>query len=390
MAIINSIAAFEAEAAGWRRHLHANPELDFDLHDTARFVAERLREIGVDEIHEGIAKTGIVALVRGRKPGPVIGLRADMDALPIEEEGDRPWRSRRAGVMHACGHDGHTTALLTAARYLAETRNFAGTAALVFQPSEELSGGARVMVEAGIMERFEIGRIFGLHNMPGMAVGRIETCPGPIMAAADQFQIVLTGRGGHAAYPHECLDPVAAALALGQALLAIPARRIDPLDCAVLSLTVLQAGEATNVIPSRARLGGTVRTLDEAVRQSIAAAVAASAEAIAAAHGVTASVDYEFGYPVTRNDPGETAFAAEVAAEIVGAANVNAARRPEMGAEDFSYMLEARPGAYVFVGAGPGAGLHHPAYDYNDAITPVCASYFARLVEAALPLDRRA
>lgn len=245
------------------------------------------------------------------------------------------------------------------------------------------------MVEAGIMERFDISRIFGLHNVPGMAVGRIETRPGPIMAASDQFEIVLTGRGGHAAFPHECLDPVAAALALGQALLAITAQRVDPLDSAVLSLTVLEAGEATNVVPPSARLAGTVRTLDETVRQSIAAAVTASAKAIAAAHGVEATVDYEFGYPVTRNDPGETTFAAQVAAEVVGAANVDAARRPEMGAEDFAYMLEARPGAYVFVGAGPGAGLHHPAYDYNDAITPLGASYFARLVEAALPLDRR-
>ncbi|MBP7240413.1 M20 aminoacylase family protein [Amaricoccus sp.] len=387
MAVINRIAAFEADATAWRRRLHEMPELDFDLYETAAFVAERLREIGVDEMHEGIARTGIVALIRGRAPGPVVGLRADMDALPIAEAVDRPWKSRNPGVMHACGHDGHTTILLTAARYLAETRNFAGTVALIFQPSEELSGGARVMVEEGIMERFGVSRVFGLHNSPGVELGRIETRPGAIMAAADQFDITLTGRGGHAAHPHDCVDPVAAALSLGQALLAIPARRVDPIRSGVLSLTVIHAGDATNVVPATARLAGTVRTLDAAERELIADAVASATSAIGAAFGVEAKLDYEFGYPVTRNDPDEAAFAARVAREVVGAANVDADRRPEMGSEDFSYMLEARPGAYVFVGAGPGAGLHHPAYDYNDAVTPIAASFLARLVETALPIE---
>jgi len=388
MAVIDRIAGWEVELADWRRRLHAIPELDFDLDETAAFVAERLREIGVDEIHEGIARTGIVALIRGRAPGPTIGLRADMDALPIEEAVDRPWKSQRPGRMHACGHDGHTTILLGAARYLAETRNFAGTVALIFQPSEEMSGGGRVMVEEGVMDRFAITRVFGLHNAPGIALGRIETRPGPLMAATDQFSVRLKGQGGHAAWPHACVDPVAAALALGQAITQIPAREVDPIKSAVVSLTMIHAGAATNIVPETATLGGTVRTLDRDVREAMAARIAAAVEAIGAAFGVEAQLDYELGYPVTRNEPEATAFAVRVAAEVVGEGGVDGARRPELGAEDFAYMLEARPGAYVFVGAGEGPGLHHPAYDYNDAVTPIGASYFARLAEAALPLGR--
>ena len=389
MAVINRIAEFEPELRGWRRHLHTIPELDFDLFDTAAFVAARLGEIGVDEIHEGIAKTGIVALIRGRAPGPVVGLRADMDALPIEEAVDRPWKSARPGRMHACGHDGHTTILLGAARYLAETRNFAGTVALIFQPSEEMSGGGRAMVEEGMMERFGIGRVFGLHNEPGRPLGEIGLRAGPLLAAVDDFRVRLTGRGGHAAYPQACVDPVPAALGIGQALLTIPARRADPLAEIVVSLTVLRAGEAENVIPEVAELGGTVRTLDEGVRAMAKAAVEEIVEGTAAAFGVAAELDYRLGYPVLVNDQAEAAFCAEVAAGVVGEAMVVADRRPEMGAEDFAYMLQARPGAYVFLGTGDGAGLHHPAFDYNDEATPIGASYFVRLVEAALPLGGR-
>ncbi len=389
MAVINRIAEFEPELRGWRRHLHTIPELDFDLFDTAAFVAARLGEIGVDEIHEGIAKTGIVALIRGRAPGPVVGLRADMDALPIEEAVDRPWKSTRPGRMHACGHDGHTTILLGAARYLAETRNFAGTVALIFQPSEEMSGGGRAMVEEGMMERFGIGRVFGLHNEPGRPLGEIGLRAGPLLAAVDDFRVRLTGRGGHAAYPQACVDPVPAALGIGQALLTIPARRADPLAEIVVSLTVLRAGEAENVIPEVAELGGTVRTLDEGVRAMAKAAVEEIVEGTAAAFGVAAELDYRLGYPVLVNDQAEAAFCAEVAAGVVGEAMVVADRRPEMGAEDFAYMLQARPGAYVFLGTGDGAGLHHPAFDYNDEATPIGASYFVRLVEAALPLGGR-
>jgi amidohydrolase len=389
VAVINRIAEFEPELRAWRRHLHSIPELDFDLFDTAAFVAERLRGIGVDEVHEGIARTGIVALVRGREPGPVVGLRADMDALPIEEAVDRPWKSTRPGRMHACGHDGHTAMLLGAARYLAETRRFAGTVALIFQPSEEMSGGGRVMVEEGIMERFGIGRVFGLHNEPGRRLGEIGLRAGPLLAAVDDFRVRLTGRGGHAAYPQACLDPVPAALGIGQALMTIPARRADPLAEIVVSLTVLRAGEAENVIPEVAELGGTVRTLDEGVRAMAKAAVEEIVEGTAAAYGVAAELDYRLGYPVLVNDADEAAFCARVAEGVVGEALVVADRRPEMGAEDFAYMLQARPGAYVFLGTGEGAGLHHPAYDYNDEATPIGASYFVRLVEAALPLGGR-
>jgi hippurate hydrolase len=388
MAVINRIAEFEPEMRAWRRHLHTIPELDFDLFETAAFVAARLREIGVDEIHEGIAKTGIVALIRGGAPGPVVGLRADMDALPIEEARDLPWKSRRPGRMHACGHDGHTTILLGAARYLAETRNFAGTVALIFQPSEEMSGGGRVMCEEGMMGRFGIARVFGLHNEPGRALGEIGTRPGALLAAVDDFTITVRGRGGHAAYPQACVDPVPAALQIGLGLQAIKARRIDPLAPAVISLTILRAGEASNVIPETAVLGGTVRTLDEAVRRQIAEDVARLAEATAAAHGARAEIDYVLGYPVLVNDAGEAAFCAGVAAEVVGAERVDPNRRPEMGAEDFAYMLQERPGAYVFLGTGEGAGLHHPEFDYNDEASPIGASYFVRLVERALPLAR--
>jgi hippurate hydrolase len=384
MAVINRIAEFEPEMRAWRRHLHTIPELDFDLFETAAFVAARLREIGVDEIHEGIARTGIVALIRGRAPGPVVGLRADMDALPMDEQTNLAWSSRNPGRMHACGHDGHTTILLGAARYLAETRNFAGTVALIFQPSEEMSGGGRVMCEEGMMERFGIARVFGLHNEPGRALGEIGTRPGALLAAVDDFTITVRGRGGHAAYPQACVDPVPAALQIGLGLQAIKARRIDPLAPAVISLTILRAGEAANVIPETAVLGGTVRTLDEAVRRQIAEEVARLAEATAAAHGARAEIDYVLGYPVLVNDAGEAAFCAGVAAEVVGAARVDPDRRPEMGAEDFAYMLQERPGAYVFLGTGEGAGLHHPEFDYNDEASPIGASYFARLAERAL------
>ena len=386
MAVINRVAEFEPEIRGWRRHLHTIPELDFDLFETADFVSARLAEIGVDAVHPGIARTGIVALVHGRAPGPTSGLRADMDALPIREAVDRPWTSQRPGRMHACGHDGHTAILLGVARYLAETRNFAGTVALIFQPSEEMSGGGRVMVEEGIMDRFAIAKVYALHNEPNRPLGEIGTRGGPLLAAVDDFSLTLTGHGGHAASPHLCVDPIPPLLQIAQGLLAIPARQVDPVAPALVSLTVLAAGEAENVIPDTARLGGTVRTLDEAARPQIAAAIERLVAETAGAFGVTAELDYRVGYPVLVNDPDEAAFCAEVAADVVGPALVRSGRPPELGSEDFSYMLNARPGAFVFLGTGPGAGLHRSDFDYNDEASPIGVSYFVRLVERALPL----
>lgn len=388
MAVINRIAEFEPEMRAWRRHLHSIPELDFDLHETAAFVDQRLREFEVDEIHAGIARTGIVALIHGRGSGPVIGLRADMDALPIEEATDVPYRSKRPGRMHACGHDGHTTILLGAARYLAETRNFSGSVALIFQPSEEMSGGGRVMCEEGMMERFGIGRVFALHNAPDVDFGRIHLRTGPFTAAADQFQIMIRGKGGHAGYPHLSIDPVPALLQLGQGLQAIPARRVNTLASAVVSLTVLRAGEVTNIIPETVTLAGTVRTHDEKIRRQIADDIEQLARATAEAHRCIAEVDYEFGYPVMVNDPEQAAFAACAAAEVVGAENVDDDCPLELGAEDFSYMLQKRPGAYVMLGTGPAVMCHNPAFDYNDDASPIGASWFVRLVETAQPVAR--
>ncbi|MEM9050067.1 MAG: M20 aminoacylase family protein [Pseudomonadota bacterium] len=387
MAVINRIAEFEPDMRAWRQHLHTIPELDFDLFETSAFVAARLKEIGVNAIHTGIAKTGMVALINGQGAGPTIGLRADMDALPIEEATGVAYASKTPGRMHACGHDGHMAVLLGAARYLAETRNFSGRVALIFQPSEEMNGGGRVMVEEGIMERFAIDRVFGLHNNPALPLGRIATRPGPLLAAADEFFVTITGKGGHAAYPHECVDPVPAALQLGQALQAIPARRISPFANAVVSLTMLQTGTATNIIPQTVALAGTVRTLDEAVRTKILADIETMAAHAAQTHGCQAATEIKRGYPVTVNEADAAAFAAATAGQIVGPENVDADCSPEMGAEDFSYMLQARPGAFIMLGSGPeGAYPHHPEYNYNDEASPIGASWFVKLVETANPL----
>jgi hippurate hydrolase len=388
MPVLNRIADFHDDMTGWRRHLHQMPELLYDTVQTAAFVADRLRDFGVDEVVTGIGRTGVVGVIRGQGAGPVIGLRADMDALPITEAQDRPWKSRVPGVMHACGHDGHTTMLLGAARYLAETRNFAGRVALVFQPAEEGGAGGKAMLDDGLMDRFGIDRIFAMHNWPGMETGRIETRPGPVMAAADQFEITIEGKGAHAAQPDLGVDPVVVAAAIVQAAQTIVARSVDPLDSAVVSITQVRAGTAHNIIPETAWMSGTVRTLRAEVQDRIEAHLDRMVRAVAEAHGARARIDYTRGYPVTVNDAAATAFAAHVAESVVGAARVDAARPPEMGAEDFSYMLQARPGAYVYLGQGDTAGLHHPDYDFNDDILPVGASFFARLVEMAQPADR--
>lgn len=387
MAVINRIAGFADDMTAWRRHLHETPELGFDCHDTARFVVERLRDFGVTQIEEGIATSGVVAVIEGRGAGPCIGLRADMDALPIHETTGAVWASKRAGRMHACGHDGHTTMLLGAARYLAETRNFAGRVALIFQPAEEGPGGGQVMVEEGIMERFGIDQVYALHTLPGVPAGRFETTPGPIMAAVDTLHIEVIGQGGHGAMPHETRDPVVAAVGIVQAIQTIVSRNRNPLDDLVISVTQIHTGSVDNVIPETAYINATIRTFTPEVQQMVHRRLHEVAEGQAASYGVRAEVRIELGYPATRNDDEKTRFAAEVARDVVGDDAVIEDRPREMGAEDFSYMLEARPGSYLFLGQGEGPGLHHPGFDFNDAVAPVGASFFARLVERAQPLD---
>ncbi len=385
---VNRIADFAEDMKGWRRWLHQNPELQFECHKTAAFVVERLKEFGITDIHEGIATTGVVAIIEGRGDGPTIGLRADMDALPILEATGLDYASKEEGKMHACGHDGHTTMLLGAARYLAETRNFAGRVALIFQPAEEGGGGAGVMVEEGIMERFDIAQVYGIHNAPGHTLGCFYTTPGAIMAAADTFHIHVTGQGGHGAYPHECKDPVVAAVAICNGLQTIVSRNRRGLDDLVVSVTQIHTGTIDNVIPDTAYLNGTVRTFDTAVQKMVIDRMQAICDGVAQAYEVDVSFEFEKGYPPTINNAEKAAFAVEVAQEIAGEAGVIGDAGPEMGAEDFAYMLEARPGAYLFMGQGEGAGLHHPAYDFNDEAAPFGASFFAKLVETAQPLEK--
>ena len=380
---VNRIAALGPEMTEWRRHLHRHPELRFDCHETAAFVVERLKEFGVDRIEEGIATSGVVAVIEGRGPGPVVGLRADMDALPIEEATGAEHASMVPGKMHACGHDGHTAMLLGAAKYLAETRAFDGTAVLIFQPAEEGGGGAGVMVEEGIMDRFGIEQVYAIHNVPNLPEGAIHTAPGPVMAAVDTFDVTLTGKGGHGAYPHETVDPIVAAVSLVQAIQTIVSRNHDGRQELVVSVTQIHSGTADNIVPGSAFVQGTVRTFDKEVQHMVERRLGEIVQGIAAAHGVTADWSFDRGYPATVNDAASAAFAAEVAREVAGPAGVTDDAGPEMGAEDFAYMLEARPGAYLFVGAGEGAGLHHPAYDFNDEIAPYGASLLARIVERA-------
>ncbi len=386
MADISRIESLAADAVAWRRDLHAHPELLFDTHRTSAFVAEKLKSFGVDEVVTGLGRTGVVGIVRGKGgPGRAVGLRADMDALPIEEATNLPYRSTVSGKMHACGHDGHTAMLLGAARYLAETRDFSGTAVLIFQPAEEGGGGGKEMCADGLMDRFGIEEVYGLHNMPGIPVGGFAIRQGPIMAAADRFIIDIEGRGGHGAAPHQCVDTVIVATQMVGALQTIVSRNVDPLGSAVVSVTSIHAGDAFNVIPQTARLLGTVRTLDPAVQELCQTRITAIATGLARALGAEAKVDYERGYPVTFNHAGPTDFAAAVAGAVSGAAQIDTAVAPVMGAEDFSFMLEERPGAYIFMGNGDTAGLHHPAYDFNDKALPVGIRYWAELVERALP-----
>jgi len=387
MPIINRAAELAEDAKVWRRDFHQHPELLYEVHRTAARVAELLTSFGVDEVVTGIGRTGVVGVIRGREPSQrVIGLRADMDALPLQEISDLPHKSTIPGRMHACGHDGHTAMLLGAARYLAETRNFAGTAVVIFQPAEEGGAGGRAMVDDGLMERFGIEEVYGLHNAPGLPLGTVATRTGAVMAAADTFEVRLKGLGGHAARPNKCVDPIIAGAHIVTALQTIVARNVDPVESAVLSITRFHAGTtADNIIPQTAVIGGTVRTLDEDIRRLMDARFKGLVTALASGMGVDVEIDYEWGYPVVINPVEQTAFAADVARSVVGPDQVITDMPPRLGGEDFAYMLQERPGAFVFMGIGDGAGVHHPEYDFNDDVIPHGISYWARLVETAMP-----
>ena len=382
-------AGIAADATAWRRDIHRNPETLYDVHRTAGLVAERLRAFGCDEVVTGIGRTGVVGVIRGKGAARggaqrTVGLRADMDALPIAEQTNLPYASQVPGKMHACGHDGHTAMLLGAARQLCETRDFAGTAVCVFQPAEEGGAGARAMIQDGLMTRFGIDEVYGMHNLPGLAVGRFALRPGPTMAAADRFEIDVEGRGGHAAQPHLTIDPVLVGAHIVTLAQSIVSRSVDPLEACVVSITVFQAGSAQNAIPQTAKLAGTTRTLTPEMRDLAEARLKGIAASVAAAHGATATVRYSRGYPVTRNDPAKARIAEAAATAVAGVERVEGAIPPIMGAEDFSYMLEARPGAFVFIGNGDSAGLHHPGYDFDDRAIPHGIGYWVRLVETVL------
>lgn len=383
MPIVNRIAAFHDEMRAWRRDLHANPEIAFQENRTAQVVADKLSGFGL-AVHRGLAKTGVVGTLKAGSSPRAIGLRADMDALPMPEANEFGHRSLNPGRMHACGHDGHTTMLLGAAKYLAETKNFDGTIHFIFQPAEENEAGGRVMVEEGLFEKFPVDAVYGLHNWPQLEVGKFSVRPGPMMASADNFEILVRGMGTHGAMPHRGVDPVTCACQIVSALQTIVSRETNPLDAAVISVTQIHAGDAYNVIPNECVLRGTTRAFEPKVRDGLEPAMRRVAAGIAAAMGCEATLDYRRKYPPLVNDAAHVDVAAGAMAEVVGAENVTTSGAATMGAEDFAYMLEARPGAYVFMGNGQSASLHNPRYDFNDEALPVGASYWARLVERVL------
>jgi amidohydrolase len=388
MPIVNRVADLQPDIQAWRRDIHQHPELLYDVHRTAAFVADRLREFGCDEVATGLGKTGVVGVIKGRKPAgngdiKVIGLRADMDALPIEEETGALYASKTPGKMHACGHDGHTAMLLGAARYLAETRNFAGNAVVIFQPAEEGGAGAAAMIKDGLMDRFGIEQVYGMHNGPGMPIGSFAIRTGPIMAATDSIDIRIEGHGGHAARPHKCIDSVLVGTQLINALQQIVSRNVDPLESAVISICEFHAGNARNVIPHTAELRGTVRTLTPEVRALVEKRVREVVAGVEQITGARIELVYQRGYPVTVNHASQAELATRIAKDVAGEGNVHE-MPPMMGAEDFAYMLEARPGAFIFCGNGDSAGLHHPAYDFNDEAILYGTSYWIKLVENTL------
>jgi len=381
MALIAEIAARQPQLAEWRRQLHAEPEIGFEETKTAAFVAERLAAAGITP-HTAIARTGVVGVIEGKAPGRRIGLRADMDALPMDEAGDRPWRSKIPGRFHGCGHDGHTVMLLAAAEYLARTRNFPGTAVVIFQPAEEGLGGGRAMIEDGLFERFPCDEIYALHNMPLIPIGKAAVRPGAALASFDRFDVTVTGRGGHAAMPHTTIDPglVMAHTVVG--LQSLVSRQTDPLEAAVVSVTEMHVGTTHNVIATEARFSGTVRALNEGVRARIEAGFEQIATHTAHAHGATVAIDYRREYPVLINDAGAVHRATAAIGDVLGPSGLAEGFPPLMAAEDFAFMLQERPGAYVLVGQGRGGEepmVHHPMYDFNDDILAVGASLLARL-----------
>ena len=388
MAIRNRFAELHDEITVWRRDLHRHPELMFDVHRTAGIVAEKLREFGCDDVVTGIGKTGVVGVIRGQKTGSsrTVGLRADMDALPIEEATGADYASETKGTMHACGHDGHTAMLLGAAKYLAETRNFDGNIAVIFQPAEEGGGGGREMVNDGLIERFSIDEVYGMHNWPGMDVGQFSIRPGPFFAAADLVEIEITGRGGHAAKPQEVVDPTLAACNVVLALQSIASRTVDPNKQVVVSITSFQTSStAFNVIPESVALKGTVRTLEVDVQDKVEARLNEIVMHTAATYGAEAKVDYLRNYPSMANHPTETEFAADAARRVSGTCHDEP---PTMGGEDFAFLLNARPGAYILVGNGDTAKVHSPDYDFNDDTIPAGCSYWVELAESRLPLAK--
>jgi hippurate hydrolase len=387
MPIVNRLADLADEITAWRRDFHENPEILYETVRTAEKVSELLESFGLDEVVTGIGKTGVVGVIKGKNggAGKTIGLRADMDALPIEEITGKPYASKTPGKMHACGHDGHTAMLLGAAKYLAETRNFDGTVVVIFQPAEEGGAGAKAMIDDGLMTRWPIDEVYGMHNFPGLPVGEFAIRKGPIMAATDEFRITITGRGGHAAKPHETIDPIVTGAKMVSALQTIASRNANPLDSVVVSVTVFNGGNAFNVIPQEVTLRGTVRTLSPKMRDLAEERMKKIVHATAEAFDAKADLEYRRGYPVTVNHDDQADFAAQVAETIAGDGKVDRAVAPMMGGEDFSFMLEERPGAFIFAGNGDTAGLHHPAYDFNDELIPVGCSYWVKLVETAMP-----
>lgn len=390
MPVINRIADFHAEMTQWRQRIHAHPEIAFEEYKTAELVSELLESFGVS-VDRGIARTGVVGTLKGSAPGRAIALRADMDALHIEERNDFAHASQHRGHMHACGHDGHTVMLLGAAKHLAETRNFAGTIYFIFQPAEENEGGAQLMIQEGILQKYPVEALYGMHNWPELPVGQFAIRPGPMMAAFDIFEITIRGRGAHAAMPHLSVDPIVAAAQVVTGLQTIASRNIHPLESVVVSVTQIQGGETWNVIPETVVLRGTARSFSPDVQDQIEPAIRRVADGACRGCGAEMELRYERRYPPTINAPPETEIAATAAASLVGESNVRRDLQPSMGAEDFAYFLEMKPGAYIWIGNGSaesGGMLHNPRYDFNDAILPLGASYWVRLAETVLAKER--